>query len=223
MANRGFIFSLDAFVAFTLTMITISLLIFTIGTPKPYYYSLEQAHQLAHDTLTVLAASSDNATQGTYLERVLSGSGSDVNEIMFKVAGGKENNFTNGSRAFYRPIIPKGYGYMLERYQFSLDKWKMLYDSGDGGDSDTVKGCAYGSDRCGKHFTKLQASATTFGSIYIVSPAPGESPYCYLSCYGYSEPGKTVTPCNVTPCAAPKSNFIVGNNSIAIVRLTVYT
>jgi len=223
MAQRGFIFSLDAFVAFTLTMITISLLIFTIGTPKPYYHSLEQAHQLAHDTLQVLATSSDNSTQGTYLERVLSGSGSEKNEIMFKVAGGRENNLTNGSRAGYRPIIPKGYGYMLERYQFADDKWDVLYDSGDGGDSSTVKGCTFGSDRCGRRFTKLSASATTFGSIYTLLPAPGESPFCYLSCYGYKWPGAYESPCNVTPCDAPKSNFIAGNNSIAIVRLTVYT
>ena len=50
MRARGFVFSLDAFVAFVLIMITVNLLIFTIGTPKPYYTELESAHILAHDT-----------------------------------------------------------------------------------------------------------------------------------------------------------------------------
>jgi hypothetical protein len=216
MRQHGFIFSLDAFVAFTLTMITISLLIFTIGTPKPYYYSLEQTHQLAHDTLQVLAASSDDPLHGTYLEQILGGS--NVNEIMFKVAGGKETNRTPSDQ-YYRPIIPKGFGYSLERYSFSNGAWDMLYDSGDNSAA-RVRGCNHASDRCGRHFTKLQASATTFGSVYIDEPKPGASPYCYLSCFGYARQGSA---CNVTPCSSPTSNFLPGNNSIAIVRLTVYT
>ena len=210
--GKGFIFSLDAFVAFSLIMITISLLIFTIGTPKPYYYSLEQAHQLAHDTLQALATSTDNPSHGTYLEQILGGSGPQVNRVMFAVAGGDGNN--------YRPIIPKGYGYRLDSYQFSNGNWTMLYDSGND-QAARVRGCTYGSDRCGKEFTKLQASATTFASLYSTPPNPGQSPFCYLNCFGY---GRTAgTACNVTPCDTPKSNFLPGNNSIAIVRLTVYT
>ena len=58
--SRGFIFSLDAFVAFVLTMLTIGLLIFTISTPKAFYPSLEQAHVLAHDTLFALATTTDD-------------------------------------------------------------------------------------------------------------------------------------------------------------------
>ena len=72
--------------AFSLTMVTISMLIFTIGTPKPYYDSLEQAHQLAHDTLQVLATSTDSPSSGTYLEQIIGGG--DANGIMFRVAGG---------------------------------------------------------------------------------------------------------------------------------------
>lgn len=217
MRRTGFIFSLDAFVAFTLTMVTVSLLIFTIGTPKPYYYSLEQAHQLAHDTLQVLATSTDDPSAGTYLEQALKDDFSRRNEIMFKVAGGRERSA--GPLAGYRPIVPKGYGYRLERYEFSTDTWVMLYDSG-GDPAAKVKGCDYYSDRCGSTFTKLQASATTFGSVYIDKPIIGASPYCYLSCFGYGRP--TGAACNVTPCNTPTSGFYAGNNSIAIVRLTVY-
>ena len=224
MRIKGFIFSLDAFVAFSLVMITISMLIFTIGTPRPYYDSLEQAQQLAHDTLQVLSASTDNPSQGTYLEQIFafvdSKDGPNVNRIMFRVAGGNST---------YNGIIPRGYGFRLDKYQFNDGTWKLLYDSGNGGDSQTIKGCTYGSDRCGKTFTKLQASATTFASLYLVPPNPGKSPFCYLSCRGYNgidNNGNPVydVPCNTTPCdGTGLSNFILGNNTIAIARLTVYT
>ncbi|VVB99629.1 Uncharacterised protein [uncultured archaeon] len=215
MERRGFIFSLDAFIAFTLTMITISLLIFTIGTPKPFYPSLEQAHQLAHDTLQALATSTDDPAQGTYLEQIIANQrGATTAQILNRVAGGN---------ASYPNIIPPGYGYRIETYEFNKSLsgrvgWYVLYDAGA-----EDSGCVYKSDRCGKNFTKLSASATTFASIYVSTPKPGDSPYCYLSCFGYG-PGNThADPCNVTPCQAPISNFDVGQNSIQIVRFVVYT
>ncbi|MFA6489785.1 MAG: hypothetical protein WCT52_03825 [Candidatus Micrarchaeia archaeon] len=208
MRKAGFIFSLDAFVAFTLTMVTVGMLIFIIGTPQPFYPSLEQAHQLAHDTLAVLATSSDSpGAPGTltYLERIIK----DENEargIMFRVAGGSDE---------YPGIIPKGFGYKLERYNFLANAWdaEPLYDAG----SDPT------SDRRGKNFTKLQASATTFASIYTVPPDPGESPYCYLSCFGYAGAGNYKSPCDAVPCNVSKWNFQQGNNSIQLIRLVVYT
>jgi len=216
MCARGFVFSLDAFVAFVLIMITINLLIFTIGTPKPYYAELEAAHILAHDTLQVLATSGDatgNAPAPTYLEKILRGD-SSTSEIMRKVAGGSGNY----------PIIPKGYGYRLEYLNIStqttgVENWKLLYDSG----TDP------GSDRNGKNFTKLQASATTFLSVYLTHPPwPGESPFCYKSCSGYNwtENDGTINravPCNITPCDTVKSKFLTGDNTVIIVRLIVYT
>ena len=201
--KQGFIFSLDAFVAFSLVMITVSMLIFTIGTPKPYYDSLAQAQQLAHDTLQVLATSSDNPSHGTYLEQMLGNY--NIPDIMHRVAGGSPG---------YSPIIPKGYGFRLEKYEFSNGNWIQIYDSSQD----------QASDRRGKIFTKIQASATTFDSLYTVQPNPGESPFCYLSCHGYISPGIYSTPCNTTPCDGPGDipNFIPGNNTIAIARLTVY-
>ena len=219
MCARGFVFSLDAFVAFVLIMITVNLLIFTIGTPKPYYSELEAAHILAHDTLSVLATSGDTPAQ-TYLERILGDAGPDeVNGIMMRVAG--------GNSTLYRPIIPSGYGYRLEyldldsMQQNGAENWVSLYDSG-------TDGCPT-SDRCGKNFTKLQASATTFLSVYLGHPPlPGESSFCYQSCSGYEWTGNDgnihrAIPCNVTPCDKVNSNFLPGNNTIRVVRMVVYT
>ena len=217
MRRAGFIFSLDAFVAFTLIMVTVSLLVFMIGTPRPFYPSLEQAHQLAHDTLETLATSSDklnNPLKQTYLEQILGGTG-DVHGIMLKVAGGNDS---------YHPIIPRGYGFRLERYVFNstYGNWPVIYDSGTDGCNSLPK-----SDRCGKIFTKLQASATTFASRYLLPPLPGESPFCYAGCRGYgidsnANPSYS-TSCDTTPCNTTTSNFWEGENSIQLIRLTVYT
>ncbi|MCX8174788.1 MAG: hypothetical protein N3E51_01120 [Candidatus Micrarchaeota archaeon] len=219
MGKEGFIFSLDAFVAFTLIMMTIGLLIFTIGTPKPYYPSLEQTHQLAHDTLRVLATSSDSPSNPTYLEQIIGRSGLPVNEIMYRVAGGRETS-AEGGGVRYRPIIPKGYGFRLETYEFGAfpsekQRWVVLYDSSE----DVL------SDRYGKKFSKVQASATAFGSIYAVAPFQGKSPFCYLSCNGFdpsNPPSYNLVPCNATPCDFPISNFMAGKNTIQLVRFVVY-
>jgi hypothetical protein len=224
MCARGFVFSLDAFVAFVLIMITINLLIFTIGTPKPYYAELEAAHILAHDTLAVLAtsggATGGSLPDGTYLEQILGGaSPAEINGIMVKVAG--------GNSTLYRPIIPGGYGYRLEYLNLDIvqagadENWTALYDAG-------TDGCPYGSDRCGKSFTKLQASSTMFLSAYARPPMPGESPFCHAGCKGYGinrmtgEPTYAV-PCDATPCNTTTSNFRAGNNTVRVVRLVVYT
>jgi len=223
MCARGFVFSLDAFVAFVLLMVTVNLLIFTIGTPKPYHAELEAAHMLAHDTLYALATSGDGMSASTYLEQILADEGNKpaIREIMYKVAGGQEGA--------YRPIIPRGYGYRLEYLNFGAvqadadaagEAWVPIYDAG----TDLCPG----SDRCGKKFTKLQASATTFLSLYTIEPAPGESPFCHANCRGYEAPGANGIPtykstCNVTPCDAAKSNFLHGENTVRIVRLVVYT
>ncbi|GEM_PF-786869 len=226
MGARGFVFSLDAFVAFVLIMITVSLLIFTIGTPKPYHAELEAAHILAHDTLRVLATSSDNPEKGTYLEQILENENNKqaINEIMKKVAGGDKN---------YRTIIPPGYGYMLQHLNVDgeasdlpedeiagANGWQTLYDAG-------TDGCPDG-DRCGKSFTKLQASSTTFLSLYTIQPRSGESPYCYASCHGFEgidSNGDSIyaSTCNATPCERPLSNFGAGKSVVKILRLVVYT
>ncbi|HIH19612.1 TPA: hypothetical protein HA225_06620 [Candidatus Micrarchaeota archaeon] len=199
MRRVGFIFSLDAFVAFTLTMVTISLLIFIIGTPKPYYASLEQTSRLAHDTLQVMATSSPDGNPPFYLEYALSG-GLPLNEVMDKTAGG---------------IIPFGYGYRLETYDFASKKWIPKYDSS----YPTSQ-----SGREGRNFTKLRASATMFSSFYEVDQVRGESQYCYLSCFGYNGTNNPpASPCSVTPCSQPISGFGAGQNSVRMVRLVVYT
>ena len=214
MRSRGFIFSLDAFVAFLLITITISFLIFTIGTPKPFYSSLEQAHQLAYDTLNVLATSTDQTGNPTYLEQIMSDNvgSAQIRDIMVHVVGGNDSQ--------YRPIIPLGFGYTFRTYNYVNNTWTTIFES------NSSSNCPY-TGRCGKQYTKLQTSASTFTSIYVNPQLPGDSPYCYLNCHGYDiVPTPHYSPsgsCTKTPCDAPTSNFISGDNSIQIIELIVYT
>ena len=216
MRNRGFIFSLDAFVAFTLITIVIGLLVFTISMPKPFYPSLKQAHQLAYDTLSVLATGTDAQGNPTYLEQILADGGPSLSkkDIMAQVVGGAD--------APYKPIIPIGYGYTLKTYDLAADTWTIVFDS-----TDPSNNICNATGRCGKTYTKLRASASTFTSIYTEVPVPGFSPFCYLSCNGYdisTNPNNAVhSPCITTPCGAPTSNFEKGNNSIQLIELVVYT
>lgn len=227
MKSRGFVFSLDAFVAFTLIAIVIGLLVFMIDVPQPFYTSLTQAHQLAYDTLNVLSTSSNGTAQDTYLEQILGDSECQRAAIMEQIAGGVAGG--------YQPIIPVGYGYTLKEYDLDTDTWNVLFDSNDTnlcpGSHFTLSKICESTGRCGKVYTKLQASASTFVSIYSVPPQPGQSPYCYLSCMGYNYTNvATDTPvyephgqCTTVPCDMPTSNFVSGNNSIEIIELVVYT
>lgn len=204
MAKRkeGFVFSLDAFVAFVLIMININFLIYIMSFPKSYHDELEAAHILAHDTLTVLATSKEKGYSSTYLERLIARE--DVEIIMRRIAGGDPS---------YRSIIPPGYGYRLEVAGVESNDWDVIYDSG----------ADVHSDRYGKRYTKLQAVAFVFMPIYEIPPSPGESPFCHYGCFGYQSPGQYAKPCDKTPCDSPKSNFIAGKNTISKVRLVVYT
>lgn len=207
MVCRGFVFSLDAFVAFVLIAVAVTLIIFAAGTPKAYYSELTQAHQLAHDTLYALANSRETAGGQTYLERIFAGEG--AKSIMYKVAG--------GSPIYPSPIIPKGYGYRLEEYDFSSGSWSKRFDSADPPDSDRYK----------KEYSKLQASSSTFVSLYTIPPRPGKSPFCHLGCKGYNgidSNGNEIylSNCTVTPCDSPTNMFIEGDHEVRLVRLVVY-
>ncbi|MFA5049683.1 MAG: hypothetical protein WC501_01615 [Candidatus Micrarchaeia archaeon] len=50
-SRKGFVYSIDAFLAFTLTLVAIYSLIYFITVPYNYYHSLMQANQVAKDTL----------------------------------------------------------------------------------------------------------------------------------------------------------------------------
>jgi hypothetical protein len=69
--KSGFVFSLDAFVAFSLILISIQSLLIISSTPRGYYRGLNQADYLAQDTLQALTVAQDPAAPDqTYLDDV---------------------------------------------------------------------------------------------------------------------------------------------------------
>jgi hypothetical protein len=208
MKKSGFIFSLDSFVAFTILILSVSFFIFIINIPNNYFLVLQQANQLAFDTLKIMATTSENSDSPTYLQEAFSAYSTNdqakMRNILFKVAGG------NG-----KGLIPKGYGYAIQFYDLSTGRLDTFYDAGQ----DIL------SDRYGIKYTKFKVSASTFISTYSIKPSPGESPFCYLSCKGFDQATgrKDDSVCTATPCDSPISLFNPGENKLYLVRFIVYS
>lgn len=156
-------FSLDAFVALMLILLAINSAIALSSVPKGYYSSLEQAHDLAKDTLHSMQAAKYPyySEKFTYVDIVLMG-GADRLDAISKSA---------------EKAIPVQFGYRFDRFNALTNTWETLYDSA----LDST------SARSGKVQRKLSASYRLFFSSYDVSPNRGESPFCYKSCSGVPE------------------------------------
>jgi len=205
-ARRGVIFSIDAFVAFSLILIAIYGLFVLIGTPKSYFTSLEQTADLAHDTLLSLTRLQDSGQ--SYLELIAEGYSSDPSSpIHHDVNSAVER------------AIPKQFGYMFEIYDSSVGGWVKI-------------NATYSSDRTKTAYneSKLAASAQAPIAFYKFKPVIGDSPWCYQTCRGYQSDGTYagIGPngqpqfCPNVPCGAPTPFFEPGELAIGWVRFTVF-
>ena len=113
MKNRkAFIFSIDAFVAFSLALIALYSLIFFSAIPFTYYSSLMQAHNLAKDTLHTLSVvpSPAETEQQTAIGYVVLINPTVATEYL--------NN-----------LIPQEFGYILE--QKVGENWEIVVHTKD--------------------------------------------------------------------------------------------
>ncbi len=155
---KAFVFSLDSFVAFTLTVAALYTLIFFSTVPSAYYAGLMQANYLAKDTLLSLATTAYDADQ------------TDLDYIIGELPG-----HADPARNYIGAMIPTQFGYKLESWNNDTNDWDVLYDTATDDSTD---------NKHNKHYYKLKATAQ---SIYlVVDPArnPGESPYGYITCHG---------------------------------------
>jgi hypothetical protein len=164
---RAFIFSLDAFVAFTLALIAIYSLIFFSSVPSSYYYTLTQAHFLARDVVVALSTT-DCTTDygacpvtGSLLDNIVHGEGEQQRELIKDTVG---------------HMIPNQFGYSFETSEDNGEHWGSLYDTRTSSDSDEEHA---GS---GKKLT-VSSQMITFGYSAEVYTA-NESIYRYNSCGG---------------------------------------
>lgn len=191
---KAFIFSLDAFVAFTLILVVLHALVFLAAVPSSYYGGLMQADYLARDTLNSLANA--NAAQ------VVSGYGYDYNITLLDYV------FMNPSAAtiqdYVGPLIPNEYGYRLEFWNSTSATYGVIYDTKDRDDSE---------DPHNKYYHKLQVSAHALYFGYLKPREPTENPYCYVTCHGEG--------CS-NLCGNITSRYEKGTAKLGLVRLTVY-
>lgn len=163
MDKKAFVFSLDAFVAFTLIIASLYTLVFFSTVPSAYYSALMQANFLAKDSMLSLSTTEYGDGQ-TYLDYILE-----------ELRGGNEGP----TRLYLGALIPTQFGYSLATCDTpegcGTEGWNVLYDTAEDESPD---------NRHKRAYDKLRATAQ---SLYIVVDAArdkGESPYGYITCRG---------------------------------------
>ena len=219
--RKAFVFSLDSFVAFVLTVAALYSLLFFATVPSAYYSSLMQADYLAKDTLLALATTvvGENdliCDEGqTYLACVIEDDVAARNYIGSDIALGEYHRSA---------LVPSQFGYKLE---------VMEYDELEGGEIDYYDGewaevynTATDSDSANKkQYHKLKAAAH---ALYIGYDSPPEgadsSPLKYMTCSGDYTICEWPEPFVYYPEYDHPSNWaIIGDADAYVVRLTVYT
>lgn len=141
--QRGFAYSIDAFVAFVISLLIIGSLIFFASLPSGYYSTLLQAHYLAKDMLYTLGE--------TRATDIFAG-GNPGTALDDAIAQGRHDRIKEmGDR-----LIPEQFGYTV---QTSADgeRWDTAY---------TTKGSSDQQEKHKKTDDRLMATAETivFGS-----------------------------------------------------------
>lgn len=213
MAQKGYVFSLDAFVAFSLMLIAIQALLVMSTSPKAYSGALLQAQYIAHDTVQVMGIAKLYCPTGagcdnrTYLEAIAPYAVGRGNCLGVPFCS---ETFRNLSDQF----VPPQYSYAF------------IYDDLEGG-SWTVYNAS--NDPLSTHynvtFRRVMASASTYLLGYSQPLRPGDSPYCNVVCKGYNATsGSSSSPaaCTQVPCDAPVNGFDNGNFSVGLIRMSVW-
>jgi len=170
--SKAFIFSLDAFVAFTLSLVAIYSLIFFSSIPSAHYPALLQAHTLAKDTIIALSL--------TEVEK----SGEDVSLLDYVVLRGASKSEIN---EIVGTQIPDQFGYTLEKSDDG-DSWEMLYDT-------KKPGTRYFDDNHNENQKRLSISTYSLVLEYEGVKREPENPYGYSggTCSGNATPCNTPT------------------------------
>jgi len=167
---RAFIFSLDAFVAFTLALVAIYSLIFFSSVPSSYYYLLTQGHYLTRDVLLSLSTTTCDydyyncKTDGSMLDNIVAEDNPAFKENLIRGTIGQ--------------MIPNQFGYRVEISSDHGTSWDMVYDTATGS-----------AETHADQSKKLSVSSQviSFGYSGKVNKLEN-SPYDYLTC-GFAADG----------------------------------
>ncbi len=168
--RKGFVFSFDAYVAFTLALTLIITLYLFISLPHPYYYEYEQTYTLATDIARGMETAGPSGVDRTYSEILAGdiisyGSGTPV------ICGYLEN------------IIPDQYAY------------KLSFDSGELCRRDS----RYDPTLTCDTYRKVRVTVPILITDYGVPPDTGYNPFGYNTCEGDPDTtGEELSPCDIT-------------------------
>jgi hypothetical protein len=201
---RAFIFSLDAFVAFTLALVAIYSLIFFSSIPSSYYYLLTQGHYLSRDVLMALSTTTCTNDYGV----CKSPGGSLIDNIVSQDDTNHQENLIQNTVG---EMVPNQFGYVVEFSNNQGGSWDVLYDTSQAS-----------GDLHAKQRKKLSVSSQviTFGYSGAVMK-PANSTYKYLTCGTSASP---ILTCGDSGKKNPSDLFgdLVPSTEAGILRLTIF-
>ena len=167
---RAFIFSLDAFVAFTLALVAIYSLIFFSSVPSAYYYLLTQGHFLSRDILLSMSTTKCTDDYGLCENPF----GSVLDNVVSLNSGNETAHRTELIKNTVGVMVPRQFGYAVEMSDSLGSDWELVYDTKDDA-----------ADPHAKSRKKLTVATQviTFGYGGRINKLI-ESPYNYLTCSG---------------------------------------
>ncbi|MFH1261143.1 MAG: hypothetical protein ABIJ10_03585 [Candidatus Micrarchaeota archaeon] len=204
---RAFIFSLDAFVAFSLALIAIYSLIFFSSIPSSHYYLMTQAHFLARDSLMALSTTTcSDAYVGcpdlaaSLTDNVVSQSNADLRRRLIADTVGD--------------MVPNQFGYILEMSDSAGGSWNTLYD--------TANPALRVVDEYHEYRTRklsVSSQVITFGFDGAIT-LPSASEFKYNTCGGAEAPLIT---CGLSNRNNPSDGGeLVPRANIGILKLTIF-
>jgi len=200
--SKAFIFSLDAFVAFTLALVAIYSLIFFSSIPSAHYAALLQAHTLGSDAMVALAKTDYYGENISMLDYVLlRGSDDKRREKIYDYIGKN---------------IPDQFGYKVALSEDGED-WGVLYDTSSG--NKDVRDNHHNTEQ-----KRLSISTYSIVMEYEAEYLDPENPYGYWNYRDEVHKFYTGT-CSglATPCN-PLGNQtgLIPEPTVRLVRLTNY-
>ncbi|VVC02364.1 Uncharacterised protein [uncultured archaeon] len=204
--SRGFVFSLDAFVAFSLILIAIQTMVLISASPAGYWKALLQAQFLAKDTLNDISTT------------MTSNGVSALGEASGRIADRATLDSSFRIIQISDKIIQKPYSYAYSYYDINTDQWSVVYnashDEGPDGPHANIS------------FKRVEASAQKLMLEYVDLPVRPQSPYCNVYCKGWlgtTQNNTGADSCIQTPCnTTPMSAYQYGNLTFGLLRLTVW-
>jgi hypothetical protein len=208
-AAYGFVFSLDAFVAFSLIIIAIQTIVIASSIPSGYYPALLQAQFLAKDTLNAISTTKISDNWQTALA-----------QASRKIANGQPLQPSDAIIEISNKIIAPPYSYAYSFYDLKQKKWIVVYNASN------LSYTTSDDPRINITFKRVAASSQMFVFEYSIDPVRPESPYCNVMCKGWVGNPPDYTPpaaCTKTPCDPQSASlYQTGDIAFGLLRLTVW-